>query len=45
MSPDFPVRMANSEFGMGWWLFTLFYLSPIVVLPYLHTLDKRRWWR
>jgi len=29
MSLDFPERMANSEFGMGWWLFNLFYLSPM----------------
>jgi hypothetical protein len=45
MSLDFPVRMANSEFGLGWWLFNLFYLSPMVVLPYLYTVDKRRWCR
>lgn len=43
MSEDFSVRMANSEFGMGWWLFNLFYLSPMFVLPYLYTVDKRQW--
>ena len=43
MSLDFPERMANSEFGMGWWLFNLFYLSPMFVLPYLYTVDKRQW--
>ena len=43
MSQDFSARMANSEFGMGWWLFNLFYLSPMFVLPYLYTVDKRQW--
>lgn len=44
MSLDFPTRMANSEFGVvGWWLFNLFYLSPVFVLPYLYTVDKSRW--
>jgi hypothetical protein len=43
MSQDFETRMANSEFGMGWWLFNLFYLSPMFVLPYLYTVDKRQW--
>jgi hypothetical protein len=43
MSLDFPERMANSEFGMGWWLFNLFYLSPMFVLPYLYTVDKSKW--
>ena len=43
MSLDFPQRMANSEFGMGWWLFNLFYLSPMFVLPYLYTVDKSKW--
>jgi len=28
---------------MGWWLFNLFYLSPMFVLPYLYTVDKRQW--
>jgi len=45
MSMDFEERMATSEFGMGWWLFNLFYLSPIFVLPYLYTVDKSRWCR
>jgi hypothetical protein len=46
MSLDFPVRMANSEFGVaGWWMFNLFYLSPVFVLPYLYTVDKSRWCR
>ncbi len=40
---NFPERMANSEFGLGWWLFNLFYLSPMFVLPYLYTVDKRQW--
>jgi hypothetical protein len=43
LSLDFQDRMATSEFGMGWWLFNLFYLSPMFVLPYLYTVDKRQW--
>lgn len=44
MSLDFPERMATSEFGVaGWWMFNLFYLSPVFVLPYLYTVDKSRW--
>jgi hypothetical protein len=43
LSLDFQERMATSEFGMGWWLFNLFYLSPMFVLPYLYTVDKRQW--
>jgi len=30
---------------LGWWLFNLFYLSPVFVLPYLYTVDKSRWCR
>ncbi len=45
MSMDFEERMATSEFGLGWWLFNLFYLSPVFVLPYLYTVDKSRWCR
>lgn len=46
MSMDFPERVARSEFGVaGWWLFNLFYLSPLFVLPYLYTVDKTRWRR
>lgn len=45
MSLDFEERMATSEFGLGWWLFNLFYLSPVFVLPYLYTVDKSRWCR
>lgn len=43
LSLDFQERMTTSEFGMGWWLFNLFYLSPMFVLPYLYTVDKRKW--
>jgi hypothetical protein len=43
MSLDFTERMANSQFGLGWWLFNLFYLSPMFVLPYLYTVDKSQW--
>jgi uncharacterized protein (DUF983 family) len=43
LSLDFQERMATSMFGMGWWLFNLFYLSPMFVLPYLYTVDKRQW--
>lgn len=43
LSLDFRERMGGSEFGMGWWLFNLFYLSPIFVLPYLYMLDKTKW--
>ena len=43
LSLDFGERMATSMFGMGWWLFNLFYLSPMFVLPYLYTVDKRQW--
>ena len=46
MSLDFSERMTMSEFGVaGWWLFNLFYLSPLFVLPYLYTVDKSRWCR
>ena len=43
LSLDFEERIGSSEFGLGWWLFNLFYLSPVFVLPYLYTVDKTRW--
>jgi hypothetical protein len=45
LSLDYQERMTTTEFGLGWWLFNLFYLSPIFVLPYLYTLDKTKWSR
>ena len=36
-------RMATSQFGLGWWLFNLFYLSPFVLLPYLYTARSQEW--
>ena len=46
MCLDFPDRMGSSEFGVaGWWMFNLFYLSPVLIMPYLYTLDNSRWKR
>ena len=45
MSLDFPERMANSEYGMGWWLSQPLLPLADVVLPYLYTVNKRQWSR
>lgn len=45
MTMQFDERMGNTEFGMGWWLFNLFYLSLFLLLPYLYSVDTKRWCR
>ena len=41
---DFPHRIGASAFGVtGWWIFDIFYLTPFIQLPWLYSLDARRW--
>lgn len=40
----FDHRMGGSLFGVtGWWIFDIFYLTPFIQLPWLYSLDARRW--
>jgi hypothetical protein len=42
---DFPLRFGISEFGVtGMWIFALIpFMGPLVLLPYLHTVNKELW--
>lgn len=34
-TPDLPV--------LGWWLYNMFYFTPMLTLPYFYTVNKARW--
>ena len=35
------VRYANTVFPMiGWWLYDIFYITPFLAIPYLHTVNR-----
>jgi hypothetical protein len=41
---DFEERIRPSDFGViGWWIFNMFYWTPMLTLPYFYTVDKKRW--
>lgn len=46
MSLDYQQRLGASLYHVpGWWLYNLFYLSPVFVIPYAYTVDERFWRR
>ena len=46
MSLDYQQRLGASIYHVpGWWIYNLFYLSPVFAIPYLYTVDERFWRR
>jgi hypothetical protein len=45
MSLEFPLRFGTSDFGVvGFWLFAgIPFTGPMVMLPYLHTVNRELW--
>jgi hypothetical protein len=45
MSLDYPLRFGTSDFGvLGFWLFAgIPFCGPVVMLPYLHTVNRELW--
>jgi hypothetical protein len=44
MSAQFPLRFGTSDFGVaGLWFVFLPYVGPVILLPWLHTQDRRLW--
>jgi hypothetical protein len=36
------VRYAGVVFPViGWWLYDIFYITPFLAIPYLHTVNRR----
>ena len=41
---DFEERIRPADFGLiGFWLYNLFYFTPMITLPYYYTVNRKRW--
>jgi hypothetical protein len=44
LTQGFEFRFGCDMFGLtSWWVINIWYASPLVALPYLYTVDRRRW--
>ena len=41
---DFEERLRPADFGMaGYWLYNIFYFTPMFTLPYFYTVNRKHW--